>query len=195
MNVRFVRKVLQTWVVYKKPTLKRRKIIKIFIALAVVIVTLLPKANASPLNKEIQAVVPPEQAAVVTDPAPVPIEAPQPVPEPVQAVKETTYPKGCEHYKNLYTEIFGSKADVFLKIANKESSCNPLAVGDKHLTYWQNGIQYGMSCGLLQVRYLPGRPSCSEMQNPEANARYALGLYNSGGFRHWSVCKTKVNCY
>jgi len=176
------------------------------IALAVVIFTASPVVLAAPdlINNESED-VPTEVIAEVIAETP-PVEAPKaeqrtaaeevlltPAPTPKPVVK---HPMGCENYKDLYTRVFGSKADVFLKIANKESSCNPMAVGDKHLTYWQNGIEYGMSCGLLQVRYLPNRPNCSEMQDPEANAQYALNLYNSGGFRHWTVCnKGLVNCY
>lgn len=141
--------------------------------------------------EEVKTDQPPVEPTKAVEPAVVK-EVPHTPPKP----QPTVHPIGCENYRELYTRIFGSKADVFLKIANKESSCNPMAVGDKHLTYYQNGIQYGMSCGLLQVRYLPERPSCSEMQNPEANARYALSLYNSGGFRHWTVCnKGLVSCY
>jgi hypothetical protein len=174
------------------------------IALALVIITSSSLAEAAPINNESVDNVPiAVQEEVQTDrpqiETPVVIEpVVEPVPAPVAAKvpQPTVHPKGCENYRDLYTRVFGSKADVFLKIANKESSCNPMAVGDKHLTYWQGGIEYGMSCGLLQVRYLPGRPNCSEMQDPTANAQYALNLYNSGGFRHWSVCnKGLVSCY
>lgn len=178
------------------------------IALALVILTSSNLVEAAPLNNENQPEVSEQVVEVLTD---TPAKATEtqivepvvePVPAPVKPVvakvvqPKVTHPIGCENYRELYTRVFGSKADVFLRIANKESSCNPMAVGDKHLTYWQNGIQYGMSCGLLQVRFLPGRPNCSEMQNPEANARYALNLYNSGGYRHWTVCNNgSAQCY
>lgn len=201
--------VLKTWVVYKRPEFKQEhQDIRIFIALAITIFLVIPGASAQNLNNEnVQAEMPQVAPQIQTEPVevkvpdipkevepvvaePVVPHTPQPKPQP------TVHPIGCENYRELYTQVFGSKADVFLKIANKESSCNPMAVGDKHLTYYQDGIQYGMSCGLLQVRYLPGRQSCSQMQDPEANARYALGLYNSGGYRHWTVCnKGLVNCY
>ena len=162
------------------------------------IITSSSLAEAAPINNVQDNQVPVNVPEIVE-----PIVKTEPVVEPVvvaqtapKVTQPTIHPKGCENYRDLYTRVFGSKADVFLKIANKESSCNPMAVGDKHLTYWQGGIEYGMSCGLLQVRYLPGRPSCSQMQDPTANAQYALNLYNSGGFGHWSVCnKGLVSCY
>jgi len=202
-NVRFVREVFLTRKGAKKD-------IRIFLALAITIFLVIPSVSAQTFNN-VEESVPiavdaesveqvltspvPEEPTKAIEPvvvAEVVPHTPQPKPQPTVVI----HPKGCENYRELYTAIFGDKADVFLKIANKESSCNPMAVGDKHLTYFQNGIKYGMSCGLLQVRYLPGRPNCSQMQDPEANARYALNLYNAGGFRHWTVCnKGLVNCY
>lgn len=175
--------------------LNRRQLIRLLIALFLVILISPSLVEAAPLNNPVaeqpkEVVSEPVQERTEVKEAPV-VQPPAPKPQP-----KVAHPVGCENYRSLYTEIFGSKADVFLRIASKESGCNPLAVGDKHLTYFQNGIKYGMSCGLLQVRFLPGRPSCAKMQDPAANARYALSLYNSGGFNHWSVCKNgSANCY
>lgn len=102
----------------------------------------------------------------------------------------------CEDYRNLAKKYFPNSPNTALAVMKAESGCNPTAVGDGHLQYVQDGNTYGMSCGLMQVRSLPGRPTCAEMQNPEANIQYAAKLYASGGWSHWSVCKTgKVQCY
>ena len=102
-----------------------------------------------------------------------------------------TYPKGCENYRSLVTEYFGSKADTFLRIARAESGCNPAAVGD---TYPINGL-YAPSCGLFQIRTLSGRPTCTALKNPRTNVEWAYKIYQSQGFNAWTVCRTKVSCY
>ena len=117
-------------------------------------------------------------------------------PKPVKKVKvRPNYPKGCEAYRKLVAR-YNWNVNVALQVMRAESGCNPNAVGDTHLTYFQNGIRYGMSCGMFQVRFLPGRPTCSDMQVPAKNIAYAYGLYRSGGWGHWSVCnKGIVSCY
>lgn len=155
------------------------------------------EASKAPVNKNInnqvkveQKVQPVQAKANETKPI---VQEPSPQPAKPTPI---AHPIGCENYVTIYEKHFGSKAATFLRIAKAESGCNPRAVGDTHLTYTQNGVLYGMSCGMLQVRFLPGRPTCSEMQNPDANAAYAAMLYASGGFGHWTVCnKGIVNCY
>lgn len=115
--------------------------------------------------------------------------------KPVVAERVVKHPIGCSHYTKLVSE-YSWNVSVALAVMGAESRCNPLAVGDGHLTYWQNGIKYGMSCGLFQVRFLPGRPDCKQMQDPVKNIAKAYQLYASGGWGHWSVCnKGVVSCF
>lgn len=148
-----------------------------------------PKKNlAAPVNKqEVQAAK-----------AHKPVEPQQTVqPQPVQAAhQEQPKPQpvtGCEHYRQLIQKYFNATSTP-LKIAYAESGCNPQAVGDTHLTYWKGGIHYGMSCGLFQIRHLPGRPSCEALKDPETNVAYAKRLHQANGWKPWSVCVKKVSC-
>lgn len=128
----------------------------------------------------------------------------EPSPQPPKAtvsaqakveVPAPSHPKGCENYRSLVSQ-YNWNVNVALNVMRAESGCNPSAIGDGHLTYYQNGIKYGMSCGMFQVRILPGRPSCNEMQNPELNIAKAYQLYAAGGWKHWTVCnKGIVSCY
>ncbi len=149
-----------------------------------------------PVNAQpVQATV---QESKRVEPSPQPQTEPKPE-KPQEAVKPVvatvSHPVGCEQYRDLVAR-YDWNVNVALNVMRAESGCNPTAVGDGHLTYFQNGTRYGMSCGLFQVRFLPGRPSCSEMQNPEANIAKAFKLYASGGWRHWTVCNKRiVSCY
>lgn len=45
-----------------------------------------------------------------------------------------------------------------------------------------------MSCGLIKVRVLAGRPSCDELLNPTTNVANAWRIYEArGSFTPWSV--------
>lgn len=104
-----------------------------------------------------------------------------PTPKPV-----VTYPTGCENYVDLISQ-YDWNVSVALQVAKAESGCNPNAVGDVHIP--------PVSCGLFQIRTLSGRPSCEALKNPETNVEWAYKLYVSGGWGHWTVCRTKVTCY
>ena len=69
-------------------------------------------------------------------------------------------------------------------ISQAESHCNMDAVGDKTLTYQQNGRTYGYSIGALQVRILPGREHCEQSEN---YWQCAHTIWQSQGYRAWSV--------
>lgn len=98
-------------------------------------------------------------------------------------------PKGCEHYVDLVNQYSWNKT-VALNVMRAESGCNPSAVGDNRVI---GGI-YAPSCGLMQVRTLKGRPSCDQLKDPATNLAWAYKLYQGGGWKHWSVCKTTVRC-
>lgn len=69
-----------------------------------------------------------------------------------------------------------------------ESGCNPGAIGDLTLTYHGDGRREGMSCGLMQVRVLAGRPGCDALLDPATNVANAWRIYKArGSFTPWSV--------
>lgn len=60
-----------------------------------------------------------------------------------------------------------------------ESHGRHTAVGDTNTQY--------PSCGLMQIRTLPGRPSCEQLKDPSFNMRYAYNMWVGQGFRPWSA--------
>ncbi|WP_372487864.1 hypothetical protein [Rathayibacter festucae] len=69
-----------------------------------------------------------------------------------------------------------------------ESDCDPDAIGDLSLTYQGSGRREGMSCGLMQVRVLAGRPDCAALLDPTTNVANAWRIYEArGSFAPWSV--------
>jgi TolA-binding protein len=79
-------------------------------------------------------------------------------------------------------------ARVMYAICKAESGGNPSIIGDTNITYYQDGELYGMSCGMLQVRVLPGRNiTCEEMHNPEKNVAKAFEIWKSQSYKAWSM--------
>jgi hypothetical protein len=73
-------------------------------------------------------------------------------------------------------------------ICKAESKGNVKAVGDTTITFVKNGVTYGMSCGMLQVRILPGRGiTCEQMHDPEQNVAKAYEIWNAQSYAAWSV--------
>lgn len=89
----------------------------------------------------------------------------------------------CESYRYLLEQYPGWNVNTMLYAMQGESSCNPNAIGDQ---YTINGV-YAPSCGLLQVRTLAGRPSCSALQNPAINVQTSYQIFLSQGYGAWSV--------
>lgn len=148
------------------------------------------RTNASELNKQDQPEIVIQQVNAVVEPQPEQkkVEAKVEKPKP----KPKTYPKGCENYVAVVRKYFGAKTDVALKVAKAESGCNPMAIGDN---YPIRGL-HAPSCGLFQIRTLAGRPSCSQLQNPETNVSWAYRLYKASGWQPWTVCNHGiVYCY
>jgi hypothetical protein len=100
-----------------------------------------------------------------------------------------SHPRGCENYKSLL-ERYHWNVDTMLKIMYAESRCNPMAVGDD---YPIRGL-HAPSCGLMQVRTLTGRPDCQSLKDPSINIDWAWKIYQSQGYKAWTVCRTVVNC-
>lgn len=100
----------------------------------------------------------------------------------------TSVAPDCNSYDALIIENFGSENLITAKaIMRAESGCRSDAVGDGHITYVQNGVTYGMSCGLWQIRFLPGRPSCEEMKDPVKSTAFAATLFRASGWKPWSA--------
>jgi hypothetical protein len=93
-------------------------------------------------------------------------------------------PASCEHYRKLLSK-YDWNVELMLKIMDGESGCNTNAVGDVHLTF--NKGTMGMSCGLLQVRVLEGRPNCESLKNEKTNIDWAYKIYTEQGYKAWTV--------
>lgn len=91
---------------------------------------------------------------------------------------------GCEHYRDILSQ-YSWDVETMMYAMQKESSCNPHAVGDDRVI----GGVYAPSCGLLQIRTLPGRPSCDELKDPVTNVSWAYKVFSSQGYGAWSVLR------
>lgn len=119
-------------------------------------------------------------------------EAPAVVQETEQTAEQEP-PKAqhpCDAHRQQLAQ-YDWDVEIMLNVMHAESRCNTNAVGDD---YPIRGL-HAPSCGLLQVRTLPGRPSCAALKDPATNIAWAYRIYQGQGMRAWSVCKTKVKCY
>lgn len=87
----------------------------------------------------------------------------------------------------LVRRTFPEDPDTAVAVAMAESGMNPETVGDRHLTFVRDGKTYGMSCGIMQIRNLPGRPDCESMKDPVKNVEYARSLYERSGWKPWGA--------
>jgi hypothetical protein len=90
---------------------------------------------------------------------------------------------GFDFYRSI-VEKYDWDIDTMMQIMVLESNLNPNAVGDLGTAY--------VSCGLLQVRTLPGRPTCEELKDPERNISYAYEIYKTQGYNAWYNAYQKV---
>ncbi len=79
---------------------------------------------------------------------------------------------------------------IAIAIAKAESGMRCEAVGDGHIAFTKNEIEYGKSYGVFQISYLEGRPKPSDLLNCEYNINYAYGLYKAHGWKPWSAWKS-----
>ncbi len=84
-------------------------------------------------------------------------------------------------------EKFGEFANTAVAIAKAESGMRSNAIGDHAIAFYQDGIEYGKSYGVFQIRHLPGRPSPADLLNAEFNIDYAYKLFMRSGFTPWSA--------
>ena len=157
------------------------------ILLAILIFTIISQVASTPINKQ-ATVAQITEPKVIATPVSVKEDVPQVVHEQTVTPVVTSTQPDCNSHDALLIENFGSENLITAKaIMRAESGCRPDAVGDNHITYAQNGTTYGMSCGLFQIRFLPGRPNCEQMKNPSENIAYAGQLFRSQGFKPWSA--------
>lgn len=104
---------------------------------------------------------------------------------------------GCEQYRPLLSK-YNWNVEVMLRVMDAESGCTSAAVGDRSISFWsveRNRLE-GVSCGLVQVRVLAGRPDCETLKDPATNIDWAYKIYTGQGYNAWSVCTNgKANCY
>lgn len=100
---------------------------------------------------------------------------------------EKRIPTPSSTVERLILDIFGEDADIALALSFCESGLRADAVGDHAISYVENGIEYGKSYGLFQIRYLPGRPTPEQLLNPEFNVKFAKQMYDAQGGDPWSV--------
>jgi hypothetical protein len=98
---------------------------------------------------------------------------------------------GTSEVERLIEITFGQNS-VMKKIAYCESGFQEKAIGDGHLTYMHNGVEYGKSYGVFQIRHLPGRPDPKKLMEAEFNIAYAKKLYDASRLSPWVNCTRKV---
>jgi len=99
-------------------------------------------------------------------------------------------PQAPQTVSNKILNKFGTSGPLMLAVADCESHLNPNAVGDTTLQYYQNGVRYGASYGIFQIRYLPGRPAPYKLMDPDFNIQYAYDMFKKQGARPWT-CYTR----
>lgn len=90
----------------------------------------------------------------------------------------------CEEYRSLI-EKYPWPVATAMQICKDESRGIAVKVGDKDTAY--------VSCGLMQIRTLPGRPSCKKLKDPEYNIGYAFKIWKNEGFFPWSTYHPGAN--
>lgn len=119
--------------------------------------------------------------------------------KPKKEIKKQVQPVKIKTFKvtttsdidKLLVKYFGKASNNARRIMMCESGGRPTAKGDIKIQFWQDGILYGASYGLFQIRYLQGRPTPDKLVNPEFNIRYASDLYKWHGWRPWLNCARK----
>lgn len=97
---------------------------------------------------------------------------------PVAPIIPATVTGDCLQYLDIIDDYDWPIEEV-LQICKDESKGDPMAIGDRHLR--------NISCGLMQINMLKGRPSCAEMQDPVKNIAFAYKLYLERGFCPWTT--------
>lgn len=99
---------------------------------------------------------------------------------------QVTVPHAQESINNLLRWTFGSEATLAKSVFKAESGLRCEAEGDTDLQFTRNGIVYGASYGIAQIRYLPGRPTPAQLKDCKFAIKYAKQLRDKQGFGIWS---------
>lgn len=110
---------------------------------------------------------------------------------PVDRTFETATAK--TDIEQMICKLWGEDCKTALAVARCESGLRPDAIGDHAIAYVDNGIEYGKSYGIFQIRHLQGRPEPTKLLDPVFNIEYAYNLYKRSGFQPWSAYTN--NCY
>lgn len=93
--------------------------------------------------------------------------------------------------KKYIVRVFGKDAPTAIAVFTAESHLNCNAVGDGHLTFENNGIEYGASYGVAQIRYLAGRPTPEQLKDCKFNIDYSHTIFIKQHFKPWSMWLNK----
>lgn len=108
--------------------------------------------------------------------------------------------------RKIVCEYFGLECPLATAVFIPESGLSCGAVGDNHLVCTNelmgdgrtlkehctsDGVEYGRSYGVAQIRYLPGRPAPEALLDCETNIKYAHGMWKAQGWYPWSAYTNK----
>lgn len=85
-------------------------------------------------------------------------------------------------------QAFPGEEEIAVAVAMSESHLRSVK-GDIPLEYEHQGKIIGHSCGIFQIRVLPGRPSCEELMDVDTNITWAKKLHEKSGWYPWSNYK------
>lgn len=96
--------------------------------------------------------------------------------------------------EDLIIQTFGDKWKIAYAVARAESGLREDAIGDHTLDYrGKDGKVYGMSLGVFQIRYLPGRPKVKDLLDAKFNIEYAYKMSKGGtDWSPWSAYKNQT---
>jgi hypothetical protein len=129
-----------------------------------------------------------------------------PTPTPKKAYSAPIFTPEKSEIKELVCKYFGGFCYVATAVFIPESGLSCSAVGDNHLVCTgelmgdgrtlkehciADGVEYGRSYGVAQIRYLPGRPTPDELLDCNINLKYAHGMWRAQGFSPWSAFTNK----
>lgn len=104
-------------------------------------------------------------------------------------VCENEKPIAKTEVERLIVEAFPEDPRTALAVAKAESGLVADRVGDTHIEFTRDGVTMGHSCGLFQVRVLPGRPDCETLKDARTNIAFARKLWEKSGWSPWSAWK------
>jgi hypothetical protein len=129
--------------------------------------------------------------------APFQIAKAQELTEAIKWTDRGLSPIGLSDIEKEICEAFEKHCKNAIRIAQCESGMDTQKIGDLGISYKEKGTQYGLSFGVFQIRYLPGRPKPSELLKPEVNISFASKLFHSmgdkfGSLAGWYNCSLKL---